>query len=159
MKKLVLAALAATAFATPAFAQGNSDTTTIGADINAVCALDAPASQFVSLSGATNLSSDLYIICNDADGFSFSMTSANGYELEDAGGDSPTKYPYTLSSSLFGGPSNADIVNAPVPSNFPSAGAWVNGLSIPVTVNVGTPDGPAFAGQYRDTLTFTISAN
>lgn len=153
MKKLALVALAAaTMVSTPAFAD-NSDTTTLSATIDANCNLDAPNNASVNLNGPTEIG-NLRITCNDAQGFLFSLSSRNGFELEAEG--STSKVPYTLSSPLFPGTGrNSDIENQPVPA---ARGMWVAGRDIPVIVNANLAD-PAYAGVYTDTLTWTITAN
>ncbi len=162
MKKLVIAALAATAFVSaPAFAQ--TDFTTITANVGLDCAIDAPNDSAVALTGTTALASDLIIRCNSAGGFNFSLTSANGWQLEDSGTtNSPSVFPYELVSSLIGGSNGGqDFIGSVTQAQAALAGApnWLNNVVIPVSVNITDDSDPAYAGTYQDVLTWTISAN
>lgn len=155
MKKFAFAALAATALvSSPAMA--NSGTTTIGATIDPVCALQQPADTGVSLGvgSSTPLASPLYIICNAAGGFTFSLDSGNDFQL--IARNSTTAYNYSLSSPMFPG----EVATADLgPVSVPGAANWVAGQNIPISVNIVSATGPAYAGTYLDELTFTITAN
>jgi hypothetical protein len=40
-----------------------------------------------------------------------------------------------------------------------AAAATINGITLPVKMNVSQPTGPLFAGTYSDVITWTINAN
>ena len=153
----MIAALAATtALATPAFA--NTDTTTVSATIAPVCAIDGPADiSSVALTGGTGLG-NVTVQCNDAQGFTASVASANSGLLKDA--SSPTTFAYSLNF----GPGGTHTVNSPVVVNSAvygtaAAAAAVGGISLPVTLNITQQNGASFAGTYSDVITWDITAN
>lgn len=153
MKKISIAVVAATLFVSaPALA--NSGSTTIGGDIAPVCALTQPADTTVALTGTTELTTPLYIICNDPDGFAFSVVSANGFKLLSTNTSSTTAYSYSISSSEIPGFSITSDY-----SDLTLASAdYVAGRTLPITVTILGSSGPDYAGAYRDTLTFTVTA-
>lgn len=154
MKKLALAALAAaTMISTPAFA----DTTVIYASIAEVCTVDGPDNKEINLSGSTPLG-NVVAQCNNATGFTFQIQSLNNFALidQDAANGNGTTYPYTLSvAGLPGTISNNVTFNSAPGLNA----AIITPQSAAVTVNVAAPTGPAYAGVYQDTITWTIAAN
>lgn len=157
MTKLMIAALAATtALATPAFA--NTDTTTVSATIAPVCAIDGPANiSSVALSGPTQLG-NVTIQCNDAQGFTASVESANSGQLKDS--NSPTYFDYTLSAPGFSARqlTSKVTVNSTTYGNAAAAAA-VGGIPLAVTLNIAAQHGASFAGTYSDVLTWDITAN
>jgi hypothetical protein len=158
MTKLMIAALAATtAFATPAFA---SSTTSVTAEVPAVCSLTAPGSVSVATSGLSDLGT-ANLICNSASGFTIHVSSQNGGFLADHNGPSTTHLPYTLSVPQYG-VSNLALTTADMPIN-PGAGAApyvIGGLALDVKLNVGQPTGGLlYAGTYTDVITYSINAN
>jgi hypothetical protein len=163
MTKLMIAALAATtALATPAMA--NTDTTTVWATVAPVCSIDGPADNgSIALTGTTALG-PVSVTCNDPQGFTASITSANGSKLADSSnGGSPTTYDYTL--SIAGVANNLSLAGSGQSFNSASYGgaaAYVAdhpGLAANVSLNVGTRNGANFAGVYSDVITWTINAN
>src|SRR5690606_2751300 len=102
MKKIIIAALATTVFAAPALAA--TDTTTIGADIAAVCTIDGPndnANLNLASTAAQSLG-NVTIQCNDPQGFTASATSSNAGKLKAAHGGSTTTYDYVLNVAGLG---------------------------------------------------------
>lgn len=100
MKKLfAVAILASSAIAAPAMAQsfgtGPSDTTTITAEVAAVCTIDAPAGGMVPVTGNTNIG-DVRLQCNDPDGFTATVSSAHQGVLKGADSDNASTILYTF---------------------------------------------------------------
>jgi hypothetical protein len=159
MKKIIFAALAASTFiATPAFAQA-SDTTTITASIALVCTIDAPAGGTVPVSGNTGIG-NVSAQCNDPDGFTATLSSANAGVLNAADPDNATNIPYTFTiSGVTDGDGPQSLAT---PKSFPRSPGdqtAVNGFSLPMQIQTNGPDGPAFADTYSDVITFAIVAN
>ncbi|MBL9068860.1 MAG: hypothetical protein JNM03_02580 [Sphingopyxis sp.] len=155
MKKLALAAVAAaTMISTPAFA----DTTVIYANVPLVCNVDGPESNGgVNLNGTTALG-DITAQCNNAAGFTFSITSLNGFKLKDQdNGANATTYAYSLA---IAGVPGSFTSNQSFNSNALGANAaLITPQSAAVSVTTSGPTGAAYAGTYQDTITWTISAN
>lgn len=162
MKKHVLAALAVTtAIATPAvaappFGSSGTDTSTITATIALDCTVDAPLGGAVAINATTAIG-DSKVQCNDPDGYNVQISSFNSGVLDDASNvNNATTIPYTLTIT------GAGTYNLATPQNLPHGPPntlGVAGLSLPTSVNVGTPSGPAFAGAYSDIITYTITPN
>lgn len=158
MKKLIIAALATTVFATPALAA--TDTTTIGADIAAVCTIDGPndnANLNLTSAGLQNLG-NVTIQCNDPQGFIASATSSNAGVLKAAHGGSDTTYAYKLNVAGLGEISLASTqsINS---ETYNINDYAISAKSIAVGVKIGDRDGAPFAGDYRDTITWSITGN
>lgn len=160
MKKLVLAALAATtAIASPAAAQqfgtSNTDSTTITATIALVCTINAPTGGAVLVNAETPIG-DSAAQCNDPDGFTATLSSANAGVLEGADSNNATTIPYVLNIAGVGSfPLTSNVVLPRTPGDQ----AAVDGISFATSVTVGTPNGPAFADSYSDTITYSIVPN
>jgi hypothetical protein len=157
-KLMMIAALAATtAFATPAFA---STTTAVSTTIDPVCTLTGPANNnMVKLTGGTSLG-NVTVQCNDAAGFTASVSSANSGLLKDASSHSPTTFAYNLNFGAGG----THTVDSPVVVNSAAYGtaaaaAAVGGIVLPVTLNITAQNGASFAGTYSDVITWDITAN
>lgn len=185
MKKVLFAALAATTmFATPAFAQNtsgvtDSDDTVITANIPAVCEITAPADHTVVVNPTTNGAAEsignINILCNDPDGFTLTTTSAHpsGSPVEGSPGgllvpiDNSSRSTAStiayrvaaLGNSLFNVPKQANQLSA-------NPGGFVGGQDVDILfITSGMRDlrgngpGLAYAGIYRDTVTFTVTSN
>lgn len=163
MKKLTFAAAlaATTAFAAPAFAA--TSTTTIGADITPVCTIAGP-SDVTNLNlapaavGTIQTLGNVTIQCNNGSGFTASATSGNSGLLKSAHGTSGTTYSYVLNVAGLG---DANLATA---QSINSHTYGVDDYALgPVPVAVGVKitghTGAAFAGDYRDTIVWTITAN
>lgn len=159
MKKLVIAALAAsTAFATPAFAQ-SSDTATITASIALICTIDAPAGGTVPVNGATGIG-NVSAQCNDPDGFTATLSSANAGKLVGADSNNGTAIPYTFTiTGVTDGDGPQSLATNKVFPRSPGDQVAVNGFSLPMQIQTAGPNGPAFADTYSDVITFSIVAN
>lgn len=150
MNKILYAALAAsTVIATPALA--SSDSMTISGEVPYVCTVDAPAdNNAVNLNGDTALG-DLYTQCNDPDGWSLDITSANGFKLVDA--NTATYYPYVLHANNNDISSDFHYDSGPADDD-----ALIAGGTSPVSMTTSGPQGgPAYAGTYADTVTWTLN--
>jgi len=156
MTKLMIAALAATtALATPAFA--NTDTTTVSATIAPVCAIDGPADiSSVALTGSTGLG-NVTVTCNDAHGFTATVSSANAGLLKDSSNNSPTTFAYSLSAAGMSVPLTAAYhFNG---SDAGIAAGVIGGVAVPVSLSITGHSGALFAGTYSDVITWDITAN
>lgn len=159
MKKIAFAAAlaATTVFAAPAFAESAS--TTIGADIVPVCTISAPASVTLDLtSTSVQPLGNVTIQCNNGSGFTATAASSNGGVLRAASGTSHTTYSYSLNVAGIG---DRDLTSAQsINSHTYGMDDYALG-SVPTAVGVKITGhtGAAFAGDYRDTITWTITAN
>jgi hypothetical protein len=153
MKKLAIAALIGASFvATPALA----DTTVIYANVPLNCSIDGPDNNgAINLNGTTALG-DASATCNNAAGFIVAISSLNGFKLKDQdNGANATTYAYQL--KIDGLP--AFNTNQSFDSNALGANAaLITPQSAPVSVITSGPTGPAYAGTYQDTITWTITA-
>jgi hypothetical protein len=156
MKKILIAVAASVIVsATPALA--NTANTTIYAQVAPVCTISAPGTTAINLSGTTAVG-DVTAQCNNAAGFTGSVSSLHNGHLADQNGVSATQYPYTLTLAGFGAvPLNGttSISSAQLGGNA----ALINATTFAMSVNVAAPNGPAYAGTYQDTISFTLTAN
>lgn len=162
MKKLVLAALAATVFAAPAFAQGkptagndfDSATTTISGAIPLSCTIEAPeGSNILDLTdnGAQSIG-DVNVACNSVAGYTVSAASANAGKL--AAEDSATTFAYEIGA--YG-----SFVSLAQGASLPVQGANSGQIAqnVALDVKVGQRVGAAYAGVYADTITLSVQSN
>lgn len=158
MKKLlIVAAVSAIVSATPAFA--NEANTVVYAQVAPVCTISAPGVTAINLSGTTAIG-DVTAQCNNAAGFTASVTSLHGGQLSDQDNSfNGTDYPYTLTAAGIGTVSLSGTGTTINSSAFGGSAALINAVTVPLSVNVGAPNGPAFAGTYQDTISFTLTAN
>ncbi|QNE32426.1 hypothetical protein F1C10_11040 [Sphingomonas sp. NBWT7] len=162
MKKIVIAALAATtAFASPALAQSGSfgssgtDSTPLRATIAAVCTIDAPAGGSLTVGTADQAIGNTAAQCNDPDGFTATIASANGGVLKGTGNNTQT-IAYTMTIANVPSATNLSLANQYTFTQGGEANA-VAGYTLPTTVTVENP-AIAFADDYSDTITFSIVA-
>lgn len=153
MKKLAFAALAAsTLFASPAFAQNDVKSTTITANIPLVCNITAPAGGAVAI-GTTTAIGDSAANCNDPDGFTATVRSANAGVLKGQANNATT-IPYTLNIAGV-----QDGIDLSQPRTFPGGPSATSTGPLATSVSVGAPNGPAYADNYSDVITYSIQAN
>jgi spore coat protein U-like protein len=193
MKKLVFAALAATTtfVAAPAFAQAPNNNGVVGnvvmnlsADVSTICgAVDflnpVPVNfndlSTVATSATVTRSNGLSIICNDADGGTVTVTSANGGQLRRNGTltGAGNVIPYTFGATGGSGlaiPAGSSLAS-PVARTFSGSTAYMAGQSMTLNFttngvlesNVGSVNEgertTVFAGNYTDTVTVSVTAN
>lgn len=167
MKKMIIAALAASALTTPAFADEKADVSIKGT-IAASCTV-SPDTRDVSVNLDSTVSQpggSLTYKCNSANGFTRKIESDNGGKLANVAGANRGFVPYTIT---HGGGSGLAIgtpvaLTAPVTTNLASSAAFVNGqtgslgllLAKPATA---TNDNPLYAGDYTDVIRVSITAN
>lgn len=161
MKTIFAAAAAVAAFAAAAPALANSDAMTVSGSVAPVCTISAPTDATVTLTttSAQNLG-NVTLQCNDPQGFTGSVASANGGQLRNT--EAPSSYrTYQLSSSAGLTAFTPTTEGQPAFNsvNYSANAAAINGLPIPVAITVGAQFGPAYAGTYSDVLTFTVNAN
>lgn len=159
MNKLVIAAVAATTFiGTSASAQtygtSGTDTTLLRATIAPICTVDAPTGGSLAVNQANQPVGNSAAQCNDPDGFTSTVASTNGGFLKGQA-NNPTTIPYTI--SLQGSVQNLPLTNAFTYSQDANQ-QNVDGYSLPTSISVGTPNGPAYADDYSDVITYTIVA-
>ena len=167
--KIVFAALAATVFATPAFAQvtnmptpiapieplpQTSDSVALIGKINPVCTIDA-ASSSVSVnltSTAEQAAGDVTIVCNGANGSVAKVSSPTNGKLSGPNGSS---FSYQVGAQgQFVAPTTAGAPFVALPA------AMQFGLApLAMKVKIVGSTGNAYAGSYTDTVTMTIAAN
>jgi len=159
MKKIAFAAAlaATTAFAMPAYATTAS--TTIGADIAPVCTISAPSNVNIDLTLASvQPLGNVTIQCNNGSGFTASAASSNGGFLAAAHGTSHTTYSYSLNVAGLGDRAltSPQSINS---HTYNIDDYALNPVPTAVGVKITGHNGAAFAGDYRDTITWTITAN
>ena len=175
MKKLLVAALAATTLATPALAQNASsrdrDRTVVTANVAYLCEIDAPPEAILAnpqISGAGSTLGDVVIDCNDPDGFTFSADSRNGLvagpqnqpsgqllATDSANNTSAILYRVVVDgASFFGSPRQPQGL-----AGATDAGDFIGGRIVPVSLISDGFRGDAFAGTYRDVVIFTVDGN
>ncbi|QNA82974.1 hypothetical protein G4G27_02300 [Sphingomonas sp. So64.6b] len=154
MKKiLIAAAVSVIASASPAFA--NTANTTVYAQISAQCDITSPGTTLVALSGATELG-NIGIICNSAQGFTATAQSLHAGKLVDETNHSGTAYDYVLNVDGVGDVALDGTYNQVFGGNN---GQFINGITLGSRINVTGATGPAYAGVYQDTISFSITAN
>lgn len=157
MKTIFAAAALLSVVAAPAFAQ-SSDSTLLTSSVALICTIDAPADTTVTLASATQNIGNVTAQCNSASGFTSTVSSANAGFLEDSSSqNNPTRYPYTV--NIPGSPAlqlTSDYVLVSSPNN---QDALLTAVTYPISIAVGAGTGPAYAGNYQDRLTFSLTAN
>ncbi|MFJ6023063.1 hypothetical protein ACIQC9_00525 [Brevundimonas sp. NPDC092305] len=152
-KRFIVAA-ALSALAAPAYAQ-SSDSMTVNGVVPAICTIATTGDAVVNLASGSQAVGGVTIQCNDPQGFTTTVGSANGSALVNT--EAPGSfYAYTMNSSPWGGVRFGVPVNS---SEIGGASAYVTPQFISLDISVGAVTGPAFAGSYTDLVTFTISAN
>jgi hypothetical protein len=171
MKKIVLAALAATVIAAPAFAQtanNNSVNLAMEGDLPMRCSVQtsgATGTVNPLASGAQSLGTLTYT-CNNESGFKIKFTSANGWNLKKSAAAS-----FGINYS-FSGTNAANQIQA---LNFSNHTTGEKELNVPFgwqnATNGGTTNQELFmtlggqagagysAGKYNDVITVAVQAN
>jgi hypothetical protein len=166
MKKLILAAVASTVIAAPAFAQNSADVVIQGTVPLSCTVVANPSIVNPELIDLSNTSTDqslgsLTYACNNAGGFTRTVSSANAGVLKRAGGGAGENT-IAYQASHTGG-SGIDMPLSSLSSNhvesMAGSTAFVNGQTGSVKVRVGNASGPLFAGNYGDTITIAIAPN
>ena len=153
MKKIVLAAIAATVVATPAFAQ-TSDSTTISGSVALVCTIDAPTSVTVDLAGTVQSASNVVVQCNSANGYAILASSDMGGTLKHA--TTTSAYAYSV---MFSDGAKTGTVLTTTATPVATYTASVDQKSLPLSIRLGALSGPKFAGIYGDTIRMSVLAN
>lgn len=161
MKKLTIAALAATIVVTPAHAQSygtsDTDTTTITATVPVTCTVDAPAGGAISsVAGTETPIGNSAARCNDPDGFTLTISSANAGKLKGSLSSHTSVIPYKLLIAEQG--PAVSLVN-PVTIVEGDVIAAEAGYIRATSIVVQEPVGPKYADSYSDTITYKIVPN
>lgn len=185
MKKTfaLAASAAAVAFAAPAAAQNaNPIVHELSGEVEAVCTLadstPAPVQiDFGTLSNVdvgsltTEQANGVTIICNDPDGGTLSITSANNGVLRrdgtSGGANNEVGYQFRTTGTITVPAGN---LATPVTRTFNASSAYINGQSITLRfaangVRAPSPAGnggvisTVYAGTYSDTVTVSVTAN
>lgn len=180
MKKLILAAVAAATFTTPALAD-NTLTYNLDADVGSICGVwkfDGPvvAVSFGELATTTaevvaGAGSATYR-CNNPGGFTRTISSANSGKLVRVGssGGSLNSIDYTFQHGGGSGLGTAATqLTAPITTTHAGSGAFLAGQTGSVTFRVNGVAAPAggnnapgttvFAGDYTDVVTISVTGN
>ncbi|WP_122465026.1 MULTISPECIES: hypothetical protein [Brevundimonas] len=154
MKRILIAVAAVSSLAAPAFAQ-SSDSINLSGEVAQICTIATSGDQTINLISGSQDVGDVTIHCNDPGGFTVTATSAKNSALvhTEAPGSS---YAYTMNSTPWGAVRFGVPVNA---NDIGGAGLYVTPQVVGLDISVGSITGPAFAGDYTDQVTFTISAN
>jgi spore coat protein U-like protein len=180
MKKLLLAAVAAATFTTPALAD-NTLTYNLDADVGSICGVfkfDGPTVQVnfgeLALTPSANEVSapagSATYRCNNPGGFTRTISSANSGKLvrDGSSGDALNSIAYTFQ---HGGGSGLGVaatqLTAPITSTHAGSGAFLAGQTGSVTFRVNgvqaapggnnAPGTTVFAGNYTDIVTISVT--
>jgi spore coat protein U-like protein len=169
MKKTIFAAALATttAFAAPAFAQSNVSINLQGSVPLSCTVVANPSIVNPELLDLNNTATDqqlgsLTYQCNNAGGFTRNIKSANGGTLNrDGGAAGENNIPYQARSGGGSGLSTAlaTLSTSGIDTALAGSTSFVTGQTGSVFVKVGAPSGPLFAGNYKDTITVTVTPN
>lgn len=164
MRKLFLASAALVFTAGSAMAlPGPSASVDITANNAAVCTVASDASGVVSVSltvaGAQPLATFTYV-CNDPDGFTRTIHSANEGQLRRLGLTTPGNF-VNYSFSHGGSGDGASLTETDVSLSVDVVDAhsgigYVTGESGATTIAIVPPVGPLFAGDFTDTITISV---
>jgi spore coat protein U-like protein len=165
MKKLIVAALGATTFiAAPAFAQpvniNLEGTVALSCNVIANPSIVNPEAIDLANTATDQSLGSLTYQCNNAAGFTRTVSSLNGGLLKRAGGAAgENTIAYEVGHG--GGPINFANTSLAQPkiTNHGGSTAFVQGQTGSIRVRVGQASGPLFAGTYGDTITVTIAPN
>jgi len=163
MKTIVIAAIALSALAAPAFAQSTSGTVAVAGAVPSFCDMtvnaantalnivdNVPKSQTI---GAMNLH------CNSATGFSVVPSTTNGFKLTNP--NTPSTVGYKLRADGQAGPSEMPAGQGLNygPNGNTAAATTAAGFNAGIYLDTFASTGALYAGTYSDTITLTISAN
>jgi hypothetical protein len=166
MKKLVIVAVAASAFAAPAFA-ATTDSVSISGVVPSVCELTAPAdvTNLPLNDGAETGLGNVEFQCNDPQGYVLARYALNQQLVDISGGGSTTTYAYQI-RDLFSGPSygpplssvgsRQNVGGIQEVSTDPDFGVGAP-ASFAVAIRTGARNGPGFAGTYGDTIRYEVT--
>jgi len=158
MKTIFATAAVLSVIAAPAFAQ-SSDSTLLTSNVALICTIDAPSDTTVTLGSGSQGIGSVTAQCNSSTGFTSTVASANaGFLADSATTSNPTKYAYTVAI-----PGSAPQ-QLTTPYEFDSSTSGQNAslltaVTYPISISVGAATGPAYAGNYQDRLTFSLTAN
>ncbi|KHD24671.1 hypothetical protein NM09_10900 [Vibrio caribbeanicus] len=164
MKKLTFCAAAVTAVLTTPIHAAPGDVQLVGY-VSPVCEVSGLSTQLVDLGLVTSTQSvsiPLAIQCNDIDGATVKLTSAEGGLESDDNEDYALKYTATFTPAGLaplvlntpGGPGPNDVSNS---LSYPGSSTLATGVA--ATLDVATTETAAWAGGYSDTLTVNITSN
>lgn len=166
MKKLIIAAVASTAFATPALAAGpvNIDVqgnVALSCEVTANPSIVNPETVDLTNTASNQTLGSLNYVCNNAGGFTRTISSANSGVLKRAGGGAgENSIAYQVA---HGGGSGLDMaltqLSSPNVESMAGSTAFIAGQTGSVSVRVGAASGALYAGNYGDTITVSIAAN
>lgn len=191
MKKLLLGAAAVLALGAPGIASAQSVDPSVSFNLegsvaeicgvawsNGFTVFDVDFGELSTTPAGTTITIDpqgsIAYVCNVADGFTRTITSANGGKLRRDGsaGGSGNEIPYLIELTGGSGVNTAGYVSVSSltsPQNFNGSAAFRNGQNSNVSFQVnGVQTGPGpqgsfstsvFAGDYTDTLTIAVTAN
>lgn len=178
MKKLLLAAVAAATFTTPALAD-NTLTYNLDADVGSICGVwkfDGPTVQ-VNFGELATTSAEVVqgagsatYRCNNPGGFTRTVSSANSGKLVRDGttGDALNSIAYTFQHGGGSGLGTAATqLTAPITTTHAGSGAFLAGQTGSVTFRVNgvqasaggnnAPGTTVFAGNYTDVVTISVT--
>jgi len=163
MKKILMLAVASAALVTtPAMAQfgsSNTDSAEIGATIAAICTISGPADNLTLAPNTVTSLGNVGAQCNDPDGFTATLTSLNNGVLKGADSNNATTIPYTFTITGVTDGDGPQSLSLPKAFNGTARQEAVDGFVLPMQIQTGATNGPAYADAYSDTITFSIVAN
>jgi hypothetical protein len=165
MKKIILVAVAACAFASPALA-ANSDSVNISGVVSPVCEITAPGdvNNLPLNNGAETGLGNVVFQCNDPQGYLLARYAQNQQLVDISGGGSTTTYAYQI-RDLFSGPSYGPPLSS-VGATQAAGNQQVSvdpdfGVGAPaqfaVAIRTGARNGPGYAGTYGDTIRYEVN--
>ncbi|MDN3697136.1 MULTISPECIES: hypothetical protein [Vibrio] len=162
MKKLTICAVAVSGLFA---AQANAGDVQLVGFVAPVCEVSGLYTQlldFGQVSSIQSVSTDLSIQCNDADGATVTLTSAEGGLESDDKEDYAIGYTATLSPdshadlvlTTLGGPGANDVS-----ASMSYSGSLALAGGVPTSLSVTTNETMGWSGGYSDTLTVQVTAN
>ncbi|EPH5595658.1 hypothetical protein J4H39_23040 [Vibrio alginolyticus] len=166
MKKLTLCAAAVTAiFGANAYA-APGDVQLVGY-VSPVCEVTGLATQLIDFGNVSTIQSvsvgGLELKCNDADGATVTMTSAEGGLESDDNEDFALKYDATfnpaggLASFTLNAPGGPGLNDVSASQSYGGSGNLATGVG--ASIDIVTTETSPWAGGYSDTLTVNITSN
>ncbi|PFG58202.1 hypothetical protein ATG66_0743 [Vibrio sp. ES.051] len=165
MKKLTLCAAAVTAIFGTQVHAAPGDVQLVGF-VSPVCEVTGLSTQLIDFGNVSQIQNisvgGLSMKCNDVDGATVTLTSAEGGLESDDNEDFALKYdatfnPSGLPSFTLNAPGGPGLNDVSVSNAYGGSGSLATGVA--ATIDIATTETSPWAGGYSDTLTVNITSN